>query len=260
MDLQIAGKVALVAASSKGLGRAVAESLAREGASVALCARNREALEATARDIREQTQARVLAVPADLSTEAGAGAFFETVAEELGPPSIVVTNNGGPKPGAPTELGSAQWREALEGLFMAPMRLIREALPHMRAHQWGRIVNITSVVVKEPVPHLALSAGSRAALMAYCKTLSREVAPDGITINNVAPGPFATARAGDIDDALSHASPSKPDSSWRLVPPLGREGQPRELAEVVAFLCSERASFITGATIPVDGGCQTAWL
>lgn len=257
MDLGLDGKVALVGASSRGLGRASALALAREGARVAICARSEGALATAAEEIRRETRADVLAVPADLATAEGIRRVVDTTLEELGGIDVLVANCGGPPPGAFAELSDEDWRRAFELVTLTFVRLVREVVPHMRERAWGRIVAIQSTSAKEPVAHLDLSNGIRPGVAGLMKALVPELAKDGITINLVLPGTFLTAR---INPALAEGTAHLDDElAAQLAPlaasiPLGRLGDPIELGDVVAFLASARASYVTGAVYQVDGG------
>jgi len=256
MDLGLQGRVALVCASSRGLGRAAAEALAAEGADLILCARGESDLAATAADI-EATGVRVVPIVADLSIPAEVERVVTTGCEALGPIEILVTNTGGP-PAGPFESHSADdWRRAVEQNLDSVVNLCRGVLPAMKAARFGRIVNVTSIAVKQPVDGLILSNSVRAAVTGFAKTLANEVAAFGITVNNVLPGFTRTGRlevlAGRIaeDQGVSEAEAF---STWETEIPAGRLGEPCELASLIAFLASDRASYITGTSIPVDGG------
>ena len=257
MDLGLSGKVALVAASSRGLGRAVAEELAAEGAHVVLCARGEAALRETASEIRRTARGRVIDVVADVSEPADLARVIDEAMKEFGHVDVLVTNSGGP-PSGPFESHSVQaWRDAMRNTLESVLELTRAVLPGMKERKWGRIVNITSIAVKQPVDNLILSNSLRAAVTGFARTLANEVAPFGITVNNVLPGytrtqrveelaaQTATARGIDADEAVS---------VWTRQIPAGRLGEPREFAALVAFLASERASYITGTSTTVDGG------
>lgn len=257
MDLGIAGKVALVAAASSGLGKATAWRLAKEGARVAICSRHEERIRQAAEEIVADTGATVLPVTADLTRAEDIERFVRTAAEELGPPLILVTNNGGPPSGPPLSFSDEDWWAAFNQVFFSALRLIRLVVPYMEAAGWGRIVNITSVSVKQPLDNLVLSNATRSALVALAKTLSNTLAPKGITINNVGPGPIATPRIEELIEAAVRqegVSREEARARWAAPIPMGRLGRPEELADVIAFLCSENAAFVTGVTIQVDGG------
>ena len=258
MDLGLAGRVALVAASSRGLGRAVAEELAAEGAHLVLCARGAAALAETAAAIRVASPGvRVLDVAADLAEPADVERVVGTALGELGRVDVLVTNSGGP-PAGPFESHSADaWRDAVRGTLDSVINLTRLVLPGMKARRWGRIVNVTSIAVKQPVDNLILSNSVRAAVTGFARTLANEVAPFGITVNNVMPGYTATQRVEELaarNAALRGTTADAERGAWEGQIPMGRLGEPREFAAMVAFLASERASYTTGASVPVDGG------
>lgn len=257
MDLGLRGRTALVAASSKGLGRAVAEELAREGVDLALCARGEDALRAAADEIRNATGVRVVAVAADLSNPADVSRVFETAERELGHVDILVTNTGGP-PAGPFESHSMEaWHEAVRQNLDSVLNLTRAALPAMKQRRWGRIINVTSIAVKQPVENLILSNTVRAAVTGFARTLANEVAQFGITVNNVMPGYTRTHRIDELSarNAELHGTSADAElAKWEEQIPMRRLGDPREFAAMVAFLASERASYTTGASIPVDGG------
>ncbi|HSI80440.1 MAG TPA: SDR family oxidoreductase [Solirubrobacterales bacterium] len=246
MDLGIAGRVALVMGASQGIGRATAAALAREGARVALSSRSADRLEQAAAAIEGET-ATLVADTGDLERIAELPA---AVADRLGPIEILVTNTGGPPPGGALAHGVEEWRRAYESLVLAPRVLIEGALPVMRERRWGRIVNVGSTSTIEPIPHLGLSNAHRSASVAFFKTLAREVAGDGITVNTIATGRFATERLAE----LSGGSIAPAVERARGEVPAGRLGEPSEYADLVAFLCSERAAYLTGTVIPLDGG------
>ena len=257
MDLGLNGKIALVAASSKGLGLAVATALAREGARIVMCARDREALEAAADRICDTTGADVYTVAADLALPDGPRRVAQAARDEAGGIDILVTNTGGPPVGTFDELSEEQWQQAFDSVLMSANRLIREALPAMKRRGGGRIINIASIAVKEPIPGLMLSNALRAAVVGMTKTLATELGPDGILINNVCPGRIATDRLLQLDQARAERAglpleQVRQEGQRRI--PLGRYGQPEELAALVAFLASSQASYITGTTILCDGG------
>jgi 3-oxoacyl-[acyl-carrier protein] reductase len=256
MNLGIRGRVALVAASSRGLGRASAEALAAEGAELVLCARGADALEETAAHIRRTAGVRVVAVPADVADPGGVARVVDA-ARAVGPVDILVTNAGGP-PAGPFESHSDEaWRDAVRTNLESVVALTRAVLPGMKARRWGRIVNVTSIAVKQPVDGLILSNSVRAAVTGFARTLANEVAPYGITVNNVMPGYTRTARVDELARANAQRKGTAPDDEfavWERQIPMGRLGEPAEFGAMVAFLASAQASYTTGASIPVDGG------
>lgn len=257
MDLGLTGRPALVAAASRGMGRATALALAEEGASVAICGRDRGAVQATREEIAERTGATVVAITADVSSEEGALGFVREGSEALGGCEILVANAGGPPHGHFEDLSDDDFRAALELSFFSTIRMAREAIPRMRAAGFGRIVVIGSLAVKQPIPGLILSNSIRAGLMGWAKTLADEVGPDGITVNAVLPGWIDTDRLRPVVQARAEASGRSFEEEAREQAselPLRRIGDPREVGDVVAFLCSERASYLTGCLIQVDGG------
>ncbi|MCD6014342.1 MAG: family oxidoreductase [Solirubrobacterales bacterium] len=245
MELGIDGRVALVLGASSGIGRGIAGALAREGARVALASRTRERLEQATAEIEGET-ASFVADTADLERMA---ALPGEVAEELGPVEILVTNTGGPPPGRALDAGLEDWRDAHESLLLAPRVLVEAVMPTMRERGWGRIVNVGSSATKEPIPGLTLSNAHRPGLVGFFKTLAREVAADGVTVNDVATGRFATERL-----AANRGGWEEMERSAAKDVPAGRLGTPEEYGDLVAFLCSERAAYITGVSIPIDGG------
>jgi len=257
MDLGIRGRVALVAASSRGLGRAVAEELAAEGVDLVLCARGAGPLAETAEAIRRAGGTRVVDVAADLTEPAEVERVVAAALEAFGRVDILVTNTGGP-PAGPFESHSADaWREAVRANLDSVVNLTRLVLPGMKERRWGRIVNVTSIAVKQPVDNLILSNSVRAAVTGFARTLANEVAPFNVTVNSVMPGYTATARVDHLAErnaALRGTTAEAERAVWEQQIPMGRLGEPREFGAMVAFLASDRASYTTGASIPVDGG------
>lgn len=245
MDLGIDGRVALVLGASKGIGRGIAEALAREGARVALASRSRERLEQAVAEIDGET----LPFEADTAELERMATLPDEVADTLGPVQILVTNTGGPPTGLALDAGLDAWREAYESLVLAPRVLIEAVLPGMRERGWGRIVNVGSSATAEPLPGLALSNAHRPGLIGFFKTLAREVAADGVTVNDVASGRFATDRL-----AANWGGREEMERGAAADVPAGRLGTPAEYGDLVAFLCSERAAYVTGVSIPIDGG------
>ncbi len=257
MDFGLKDKIALVTASSKGLGRASALVLAQEGAQVAICARNEPALRATAVEIGTTTGAEILAIPADVSQEQDIDRLVDAVVDHFGGLHILVTNADGPPAGYFQEFDDAQWQAAFNLTLMSAVRLIRAAIPHMQRQQWGRIINITSLSVKEPIDNLLLSNSIRPAVHGLAKTLASQLGQFGITVNNVMPGTIHTDRVEQLAqhtaDRTGQTVTAALADMGRQVP-LGRVGRPEELGALVAFLASEQAGYINGASIPVDGG------
>jgi 3-oxoacyl-[acyl-carrier protein] reductase len=260
MDLGLKDRVALVCGASKGLGKAVALGLAREGVRLAICSRLEENIRRAAEEISRTTGAEVLPIKADLSVAAEARAFFDQALARYGKVDILVTNAGGP-PSLPfLEITDDQWEEAFHLTLMSAAILIREAILRMQAQKYGRIVNLTSVAVKQPILGLILSNALRTGLVGLSKTLASLYGPDNILINNVCPGYTLTERVRELSEVVAQRQNTTPEAvirGWEREIPLGRLGRPEELADLVVFLASERASYITGATIQVDGGyCQ----
>jgi 3-oxoacyl-[acyl-carrier protein] reductase len=257
MDMGLRGKVALVSAASKGLGKAAALALAQEGASVAICSRNEAELKTTAEEIRQATGADVLAIRADVTKAADIANFVAKAGEHFGRIDILVTNAGGPPSGTFDMFSDADWQAAFELTLLSVVRLIRATLPYMRRGNGGRIVNIASASVKQPIEGLLFSNSLRPGIVGLAKTLSFELAKDNILVNNVAPGYHETDRVKELDAARA-AREGRPvaevarDSVKSI--PLGRRGEPAELAALIVFLCAQQSAFITGATIQVDGG------
>jgi 3-oxoacyl-[acyl-carrier protein] reductase len=257
MDMGIKDRVACVAGASKGLGRAVAFGLAAEGCHLALCARNGAALEALAVELGQRYGIKVLTRTLDL-TQAGQGeAFCQETAHNLGRLDILVTNAGGPPAGGFADFSEEDWLKAVRLTLFSAQALARGALPAMRSQGWGRIVNLTSVSVKQPLNSLILSNSIRAAVIGWAKTLADEVGSAGITVNNICQGWILTER---VEELLAHRSRSQGISREEALAqamagiPLGRIGRPEEMADLTVFLASERASYITGASYLIDGG------
>src|SRR5215203_487004 len=257
MDLGLRDKVALVAAGSRGLGRAVAEELAAEGTSLVLCARDARVLAEVAAAIADKTGAHVLAVPADVSVSDDTKRVVEAGIDRFGHIDILVTNAGGPPAGRFDQLTSEQWEEAARLTLFSAIELARQVLPGMKARHWGRILNITSIAVKQPVDNLMLSNSLRAGLTGFARTLANEVAADGITVNNILPGYTRTERLDELATMMADKQGISADEfrgKWEKEIPMGRLGEPHEFAAVAAFLVSERASYVTGTSVQVDGG------
>lgn len=257
MDLGIEGRTALVAASSRGLGRAVADALASAGADLVLCARGEEELARTADAIREARGVDVLGLPADLSVEQDAERVVRQAIERFGGVDVLVTNAGGPPPGPFAAHGTDAWDDAYRGLLRSAVVLIRGVLPGMRERGWGRIVLVTSIAVKQPVEGLVLSNSLRAGVTGMAKTLANEVAADGVTVNTALPGYTRTDRLEALARSIAEdegVTVEEAESRWRREIPAGRLAEPEEFADAVAFLCSERAAYVNGVALPVDGG------
>lgn len=257
MELGLNERVALVAAASRGLGRAVAEELAREGASLVICARGEEALRRAAAAIARDSQVAVEAVAADLGVADDVARVVRRAHERFGRVDVLVTNAGGPPAGPFEQHDPAGWHDAVQQNLMSVVELVRGVLPGMKERRWGRIVNITSIAVKQPVENLILSNSIRAAVTGLARTLANEVAPFGVTVNNVLPGYTRTQRVEELaarNAALRGTTPEDERAVWESQIPMARLGEPREFAAAVAFLASERASYITGTSLPVDGG------
>jgi 3-oxoacyl-[acyl-carrier protein] reductase len=245
LDLGIEGRTALVMAASKGIGKGIAAALAREGARVAISSRSEESLQAAA----EEISGEVSVFPADTKDLDRLRQLPDEVGEAVGPVDILVANTGGPPPGAALENSLEEWEEAFRSLVLAPRVLLEAVVPGMRERGWGRIVNVASTSIREPIPYLTLSNANRLAALGLLETLADEVAADGITVNTVATGMFATDRLADPEGSLKGAE----ELAKQRVAAM-RLGRPEEYGDLVAFVCSERAAYLTGAVIPLDGG------
>lgn len=257
MDLGLRGRVALVAAASGGIGYASALELAREGARVFICSRDEARVTEAAERIRAETGAEVAGMRADVTSDEDAERFVRAATEAAGRVDVLVTNAGG-SPGSTFETTELEmYRRAFELNALSAVRLARLCVPSMRARGWGRVVNVTSISVKQPVAGLLLSNTVRAGLTAWAKSLSNDVAADGVTVNNVAPGWTMTARQEEHAETRGRqAGKTKEEmvEGWTSEVPMRRMARPEEIAAAVAFLASERASYITGVTLVVDGG------
>jgi 3-oxoacyl-[acyl-carrier protein] reductase len=257
MDTGLKNRVAIVAASSQGIGRATAEAFAAEGCRVAICARTAQTLQAAADQIRKQYNAEVFAEAFDVADPDAVHRFIDAVVAKFGGADICVTNAGGPPAKGFLAATLEEWRQAVDLNLLSTVYFAREVIPHMQRNRWGRIVTITSITTKQPVADLVLSNSVRAAVVGLVKSLANEFGKDGILVNNVAPGYTATDRLKELAQARSTAQ-SKTEKEisegWAADTPLKRLGKPSEIADAIVWLASERASYITGQTILVDGG------
>lgn len=259
MDLGLRGKVALVAASSKGLGFAVARELAAEGASLVMCARGEAALDSARREIVDETGGRAdaIAIAADVATTEGVEQVTRAALDRFGHVDILVINAGGPPAGTFDKHDWAAWQNAVDLTLRSAVEMTRAVLPGMRERRWGRIVAVNSIAAKQPVDNLMLSNSVRAAVTGFLRTLANEVAPEGITVNTILPGYTRTERVEQL--ALVNARKEGVDEKeilgrFEREIPMRRLGEAREFGALAAFLCSERASYITAQSIAVDGG------
>ena len=257
MDLGLKGKTALVCAASQGLGLAVAREIANEGACIIICSRRPDAIESAAASIQTETGADVLAMPADVSITADIERLVAAGVERFGKIDILVTNSGGPPAGPFDSLTRESWDDATRILLTSVVELTKLVLPGMRERHWGRILNVTSIASKQPVDNLMLSNSLRAAVTGFAKTLANEVAADGVTVNNILPGYTLTERLDELIEFLAEKEGLSADEirgRWEAEIPMRRLGNPKEFGALAAFLVSERASYITGSSIAVDGG------
>ncbi len=257
MDLGIRGKVAIVGGASRGLGRASAEALAREGVSLMLCARTQTALDQTAKEVRQATGVEVRTYAGDLSQPDVIKGLVQATLEHYGRLDILVSNTGGPPPGSAESVDEEALGIAIQRTYLFFIRMARAALPPMKAQRWGRIISILSSSVKEPADNLVLSTSARLGAAGFLKALALEVAPYNVTMNNVLSGAILTQRQHELAEAQRERTGQGVEEILerraRAVP-MKRIGRPEELGALVAFLASEQASYITGASVPVDGG------
>jgi 3-oxoacyl-[acyl-carrier protein] reductase len=257
VETGLKGRVAIVAGSSQGIGLASAEAFAAEGCRVAMCARNAPKLEAAAKQLRAHSKADVLTQAFDVTEAAAVRNFVEVVVQKFGSVDICVANAGGPPAKGFLAASIEEWRKAVETNFLSAVYFAREVIPHMQRKRWGRFITLTSISTKQPVPDLVLSNAVRAAVVGLVKSLSNEFGKDGILVNNVGPGYTATDRLKELADAKSTSQGKSQDeifATWAADSALKRVAEPREVADVIVWLASERASYVTGQTILVDGG------
>jgi 3-oxoacyl-[acyl-carrier protein] reductase len=257
MDTGLKNRVAIVAASSQGIGRATAEAFAAEGCRVAMCSRNAQTLQAAAERIEKQYSAEVFTQALDVTDAQAVHHFVDAVVSKFGGVDICVTNAGGPPAKGFLAASLEEWRKAVDVNFLSAVYFAREVIPHMQRKHWGRIITITSITTKQPVADLVLSNAVRAAVVGLVKSLANEFGKDGILVNNVGPGYTATDRLKELAKARSVASGKSEkeiSEGWSADAPLKRLGEPREVADAIVWLASERASYVTGQTVLVDGG------
>ena len=257
MNLGLKGKVALIGGAGKGLGKAVAFSLAREGVKTALVSRTSETLENTAEEIRKKTRNTVWTIPADLSDQDEAVEAAQTALQVFGRVDILVNNAGGPPAGQFLDFDEEDWMRAFQLNLMSAVSLTREIIPGMKDRGFGRILNITSIAVKQPMDGLILSNSIRAGVHGWAKSLSNEVAPYGITVNNILPGYTLTDRVHSLAGAMAEKQGTTPEAiieSWEAGIPMKRIGRPEDLGDLAAYLASEQAGYITGMSVLIDGG------
>jgi 3-oxoacyl-[acyl-carrier protein] reductase len=256
MDLGLRGKRALVMGASRGIGQGAAAALVRDGAKVAIASRSRERIDVAAEEVAATSGSPVRAFVADAGEPDSLRALAREVETALGGVDVLVANTGGPPPGDPLEFDRATWESAYRALVLGPLTLIEALAPSMRERRWGRIVNITSIGTREPIPGLVLSNSHRLAAVGLFKTLSNELARDGVLLNSVAPGRIATGRASELSGQPLEELVRAPQPDV----PVGRYGRVEEVADVIAFLCSERSSYVNGINMLVDGGlARGAW-
>ena len=257
METGLRNRVAIVVASSQGIGRATAEALAAEGCRVAMCARNQQALQQAADDIRRKHSAEVFTTAFDVTDSGAVHDFVSAVIAKFGSADVCVTNAGGPPAKGFLATSTEEWRKAVDQNFLSTVYFAQEVIPHMQQKRWGRIITITSISTKQPVTDLVLSNAVRAAVVGLVRSLANEFGKDGILVNNVGPGYTATDRLKELAKARAKSSGKSEKElfeAWAAETAVKRVGQPREVADTIVWLASERASYVTGQTILVDGG------
>jgi 3-oxoacyl-[acyl-carrier protein] reductase len=257
MDLGIEDRVAIVTGSSRGIGRAIARGLSIEGVDVVICARKEGPLKEAADEISRESGRRVVAVRTDLAIEGDISGLVEKTIDLFGRVDILVNNTGGPPAGRFDEISSDDWNKSVELILMSVQRICSLVIPHMRKNGWGRIINMTSIAAKQPLERMVLSNTIRAGILGLTKTLANEVARDNILVNSVCPGWTLTDRVDELASSKARDTGSSKDEiirGWEEGIPLGRMARPGELADLVVYLSSERASYLTGTVIQVDGG------
>jgi 3-oxoacyl-[acyl-carrier protein] reductase len=257
MDLRIKNKVALVAASSRGLGKAVAFQISREGAKLVICSRNKERLGKTRDEIAAETGGVVKAIVADVRDKKQVSMMVEQIIEELGTVEILVSNAGGPPSGMVDDFGLDDYQDALELNLLSTVNLCYKVIPFMKKQKWGRIINLASVAAKQPIDSLILSNTARAGVLGFSKSLSNQVASYGITVNSICPGYTKTERVEELAKSFEESGKGTVKDFYKNIQkniPSGRLGTPEEIAQAVAFLASEGAGYITGVALQVDGG------
>jgi len=261
MDTGLEAKAALVGGASRGIGRAIALALAREGCAVALCARNQEPLDKARDEIRHETGAKTLSLICDMALYDDIKAAVAAAAEAFGRLDIIVNNAGGPPTGVFETLDESYWQHAIQQNLLSAVRTTREALPHLRRGGSGRIINVASVAVKQPIDGLMLSNATRLGVIGWAKTLSRELAPHGITVNNICPGNIATERLISLIEERAKRQKQSLEEAVSMEEsriPMGFLGEPGDVANLAVFFASDKARYITGTTVQVDGGSTTA--
>jgi len=257
VDLGLKGRVAIVTGSSQGIGKAIALGLSQEGTKISICARNEKQLNETAKEITSATDVEVYVVQADLTKEDDIRRLVAKTFKRFGRIDILVNNTGGPPSTTFLETSMENWKDAVDLLLMSVVTACSEVIPHMQKRRWGRIINMTSFAAKQPAERLVLSNTLRAGILGLTKTLSNELAEDGILVNAVCPGWTLTKRVEELAKAkakTTHKNYEEIIKGWESQIPLKRMAQPKEIADLIVFLASERASYITGAVFQVDGG------